>query len=42
MTDERLDRLKMYASKGELVFFLGAGALVGSTIGKDKRPPLLA
>jgi len=41
MTDARLDRLKMHAAKGELVLFLGAGALVGSTIGKDKRPPLL-
>lgn len=41
MTDARLDRLKMYATKGELVLFLGAGALVGSTIGKDSRPPLL-
>lgn len=41
MTDARLDRLKMHATKGELVLFLGAGALVGSTIGKDNRPPLL-
>lgn len=41
MTDARLDRLKMHATKGELVLFLGAGALVGSTIGKDNHPPLL-
>lgn len=41
MTDERLKRLQEYASKGEIVLFLGAGALVGSTIGADRRQPLL-
>ncbi|MGB7542939.1 MAG: hypothetical protein WBM28_13115, partial [Burkholderiales bacterium] len=30
------------AAKGELVLFLGAGAIVGSLIGKDNRKPLLA